>query len=345
MSTTVNPLPARLASAAGMFIAHCEDVRYRSRPATAQRIKVSFTALVAFFAAGRQFRSGKRRLNQTEGDAVPAFLRPIVGYNNVGLLETASSSNYHSMQASVNRRFAHSVQFGVNWTWSKAMDYNDGDTDSISALVPVRVWNYGMASFDRTHAFKFNWLYDVPSLKTGMAPLKFIASDWQLYGVASFVSGAPTTVGFTTTNGIDITGTASHGPRINVTGNPVLAKDDRTFYQNFNTSVFQLPAVGTFGNSAKTLLRGPGINNWDLSLSKNFPIKERVKVQFRWETYNAFNHTQFSAFDTTARFDATGRQVNGALSQFTVAATRESCSLPCARRFSPDRSEAKRDNE
>jgi hypothetical protein len=248
-----------------------------------------------------------------------AFLRPIVGYNNVGLLETASSSNYHSMQASVNRRFARTLQFGVNWTWSKAMDYNDSDTDSISTLVPVRVWNYGLASFDRTHALKFNWLYDLPSLKTSLAPVKFILSDWQWSGVASFVSGAPTTVGFTTTNGIDITGTASQGPRINVTGDPVLAKGDRTFYRNFDTSVFQLPAVGTFGNAARTLLRGPGINNWDVSLFKNFPVKERVKVQFRWEMYNALNHTQFSAFDTTARFDATGKQVNAGLGQFTVA--------------------------
>jgi hypothetical protein len=77
--------------------------------------------------------------------------------------------------------------------------------------------------------------------------------------------------------------------------------------------------VGSIGNSARTLLRGPGVNNWDLALVKSFPIHERVRVQFRSEFYNAFNHTQFSTFDTTARFDARGAQVNGQLGQFTAA--------------------------
>jgi len=78
--------------------------------------------------------------------------------------------------------------------------------------------------------------------------------------------------------------------------------------------------VGTFGNAPKTLLRGPGVNTWDLSLFKNFPIRESVNVQFRWELYNAFNHTQFMSFDTSARFDPrTGAQVNAGLGQFTDA--------------------------
>jgi hypothetical protein len=70
------------------------------------------------------------------------------------------------------------------------------------------------------------------------------------------------------------------------------------------------PAKGTLGNAAKDLLRGPGINNWDSALFKNFYVKERARLQFRLETYNTFNHTQFATLDTTARFDAAGNQVN-----------------------------------
>src|SRR5205085_8225939 len=130
-------------------------------------------------------------IDPTNGKPLPSqFERPIVGYNSVGLVETASSSNYHSMQVSINRRFARNLQFGANWTWSKAMDFNDNDTDTIIPLVS-RSWYYGLASFDRTHALKVNWLYDLPNLRTGWEPAKRVLNHWQLAGIASFVSGAP----------------------------------------------------------------------------------------------------------------------------------------------------------
>ena len=71
----------------------------------------------------------------------------------------------------------------------------------------------------------------------------------------------------------------------------MLPKSERTFSRNFDTGVFQAPAVGTIGNTGKTLLRGPGINNWDIGLARSFPIRERVRVQFRSEFYNG----QFTA--------------------------------------------------
>ena len=75
-----------------------------------------------------------------------------------------------------------------------------------------------------------------------------------------------------------------------ITGNPVLAKGDRSFARNFNTSAFALPRTGTFGNASRTVLRGPGVNNWDLAVFKNFPVvKERVRLQFRSEFFNAWN--------------------------------------------------------
>ncbi len=54
-------------------------------------------------------------------------------------------------------------------------------------------------------------------------------------------------------------------------------------------------------------------------ISRNFPLRERIRLQFRWETYNSFNHTQFSAFDTAARFDAQGAQTNTRLSEYTAS--------------------------
>jgi hypothetical protein len=247
------------------------------------------------------------------------FLRPIIGYSDISQNEDASSSNYHSLQVTANRRFARNLEFGASWTWSKAMDFVDANNGAVNTLAPLRSWNYGMAGFDRTHVLKVNWVWNLPQRQWQFAPARAILNHWQLSGIDTFSSGAPVSVGFTQVTATDLTGTPSISSRIIVTGNPVLPKGDRTFSHNFNTSVFQLPPVGSIGNAAKTILRGPGINNWDLALVKSFPIWERVRAQFRAEFYNAFNHAQFSTFDTTARFDATGAQVNGQLGQFTAA--------------------------
>ncbi|MGH9659255.1 MAG: hypothetical protein ACRD96_11980, partial [Bryobacteraceae bacterium] len=238
----------------------------------------------------------------------PAFLRTYTGYNNVNVSEQASSSNYHSMQVTANRRFARGLEFGAAWTWSKALDYNDGDNEVVSTLVSVRVWNYGLAGFDRTHAFKLHYQWELPKRRF---------FHWQISGVTSFISGAPLPVNFSTTVATDITGSPTDGARIVVVDNPVLPKGERTFSRFFHTGVFRLPARGTIGNAAKTLIRGPGINNFDIAIFKDFPIREAIRAQFRAELYNAFNHTQFSGVDNAARFDPQGNQVNARLGEMT----------------------------
>jgi hypothetical protein len=199
------------------------------------------------------------------------------------------------------------------------MDYNSADTNSVSTLVALRVWNYGLSTYDRTHLLKVNWIYDLPSTPWKTLPAKYILNGWQISGVASFISGSPVSVGFSTVNSVDTTGSPTDSARVVVTGNPVLPKSERTFSRNFQTDVFKLPPVGTIGNAARTQLRGPGINNWDTALFKTIPLYERMRLQFRMELYNAFNHTQFSAYDSTARFDATGSQVNARFGEFTAA--------------------------
>lgn len=248
------------------------------------------------------------------------FLRPLTGYNNINYREWASSSNYHSLQVTANRRFADNYQFGVAYTWSKSLDYNSGETNTVSSLVPVRIWNYGLSTFDRTHIFKFNWLWDLPRAPLSSSVLDKIINHWQISGIASFVSGQPRDVTFSTTKAVDITGTASQGPRIVVTGDPVLPRGERTFDRFFRTGVFALAEVGTFGNAARTLIRDPGINNLDIAIFKNVPVTEGARIQFRCELYNAFNHTQFSGLDRSARFDpATGEQVDKRFGAVTAA--------------------------
>ncbi|MEZ5356256.1 MAG: carboxypeptidase-like regulatory domain-containing protein [Bryobacteraceae bacterium] len=262
----------------------------------------------------------------------PNFLRPVQGWGDILLREPASSSNYHSLQAQLNRRFTRGLQFGLSYTWSKSLDYNSDDGNTVSVLVPVRVWNYGLSSFDRTHVAKLNWLYDLPSTGSNNPFVKAVLNDWQFSGIATFSSGQPLGVGFSTVTATDITGSPSDGARIDINGPAQLSRGDRTFSRFFDTSVFSLPARGTYGTAARTVFRGPGIHNWDLTAFKNFIIKERFHTQFRAEFYNAFNHTQWSGLNTGARFDAQGRQVNAQFGQ--VTATRPGRRIQLALRLS-----------
>jgi len=149
--------------------------------------------------------------------------------------------------------------------------------------------------------------------------LKAVLGNWVISGITTFQSGFPFTPGFSTTDGADITG-SDEGARIDVIGDPHLPKSERTFSRNFKTEMFARPAKGSFGNAGVGILRGPGINNWDIAISKRIPVAgEQRYFQFRGEFFNAWNHTQFSGLDTTARFDPAGKQVNPNFGAYTSA--------------------------
>ncbi len=240
------------------------------------------------------------------------FLRTYPGWGAITYREAASSSNYHSLQTTMNRRFAKGLQFGLTYTWSKVMDYGN-----LPMFRPARVWSYGKADFDQTHIFSFNYTYDLPKVSRlwNNPVTRFGLDNWEVSGITTFASGVPGGVGFSTTDGTDQTG-GGDGQRIIVTGNANLAHGERGVQRMFDPTVFQRPGVGDFGNAPKDVYRGPGINNWDVTLFKNFPLKSEHRVlQVRWEFYNVPNHTQFSDMDDTARFDQTGKQINTRLGQ------------------------------
>jgi hypothetical protein len=258
----------------------------------------------------------------TTGKPLPdTFLVPYSGYSSIQLDEFASSSSYHSMQVQVNRRFTKGLQLGGAWTWSKSMDFVSNDFAAVAQILPIRIWNYGKSDFDRTHVVQINWLWEVPGA-TKLLKNKVVGAigdHWQISGIASFISGAPSGISLSTTTGLDIPG-GGDGVRPLVTGNATLSKGDRTLLAYFNTNVFALPAIGTAGDAPRDVVRGPGTNNFDMTAFKNFPIRDRANLQLRFEAFNAFNHTQFSGMNTTAQFNpATGQQVNAAFGSLTSA--------------------------
>jgi hypothetical protein len=191
-----------------------------------------------------------------------------------------------------------------------------------------RVADYGPLFFDRTHNLVFNYVWDVPGLARGGNALdnaagRLIFNGWQVSGITNFQTGQPDNIGFSIQGigGADVnriyTGSEDYGPRVRVTGNPILGRGSRSLDRFVDTSVFAVPQVGSIGmDSAPRLIRRPGINNWDISVFKKIPVSgEQRYIQLRVEMFNAFNHTQFSDFNRSIIFNAAGQVSNLPASQ------------------------------
>ncbi|HEX6738703.1 MAG TPA: hypothetical protein VF310_10540, partial [Vicinamibacteria bacterium] len=299
---------------------------------------------------GARFQAANLDPTRQSPQALPdELLRPYRGYGGIPFLTFDANSNYHALQTSLQRRFSKGFQLGMVYTWSKAMDYQDGDKDDVTTANDRRLWNYGLSLYDRTHIFAANYLWNLPGDKIGNGFLKGIVGGWQVSGITRWQSGAPLSLAGslrtgcsiagapcanTTANnfGTDITG-GSEGWRPVVTGNPVLPRDQRTVDRWFDTTVFQPPALAQQvtnmagvqqvldrGNVGRRIAaRGPGLFNTDLALFKNINLAGNLKAQLRIEAYNVFNHTQFDTVNTTAQWDQSGAQVNPAFGKVTGA--------------------------
>ncbi len=259
------------------------------------------------------------------------FLRPYQGFGNISYIEPASSSNYHSLQTSLNRRFQKGFLLGVSYTWSKAMGTQGQDLPGINSFGAPRIdnkqreANYGPQDFDRPHNFNVNWVYELPKA-TENNLLGYALNNWQISGIYRYQTGAPYNIGFSIPgiSGYTLTGTQTiEGARIAIVGNPGSGHSSDPFRQ-FDASAFTTPKPGSLGlESGRNFLYRSPINSWDLSLSKRFAIKESIRIELRLDAFNALNHTQFDAVNSTLNvnnlterkptnlpFDETGKLVN-----------------------------------
>ena len=248
------------------------------------------------------------------------FFRPYPGYGGITYQENSGTSNYNGLHAALNRRFTRGVQLGLSYTWSKTMGLSNSDHETLPTYRPYRIWSYGKLGFDQTHKLVVSYLWELPKLSRLLPhpAVRHVFDNWEWNGITAFSSGTPSGIGLSTVDNADITG-GGDGARVVIVGKAELPRDERTFNRRFNTSAFARPARGDFGNAPKDVFRLPGINNWDLTFLKKFPLggQEKRYFQLRWEMYNAFNHAQSRGVDTGARFDVDGRQVNARFGQAT----------------------------
>jgi hypothetical protein len=214
-------------------------------------------------------------------------------------------SNYNGLELDVRRQFAQGFQLRGVYTWSRNLDDGSAWNTSVSANTPAFVsfpgnpkLDYGPAATNISHAAAINGTWELPIgrnhyLFANAAPLaQGVIGGWTLSGIATLQSGFPFSpqLGYNPTGNGDSRNPAR--PQLNPDFNGKLYS--RTQSDWFNPDAFLAPYPGTFGNTSRDSLIGPGLTDVDLSLLKNTVIHDRVHAQFRVEYFNVLNHSNFT---------------------------------------------------
>jgi hypothetical protein len=233
----------------------------------------------------------------TAGVCTVSGTRTALGPNftSDGYFITNGQSAYNSVQVNL-RHTTKSFSFLAGYTFSKSLDDSSAYGEQVNPFNPKL--SRALSAFDQTHNFVFSYSYNLPFDKLG-GP-KRLTGGWQLSGITRFATGLPVTL--YETDDRSLLGTANSGPLpIGMDtplfiGTSIHIENPRRTGQYFqsDTSQFKVEPIGTLG-SPRRFFHGPGLNNWDMALLKDTQLSERIKLQFRAEFFNVFNHTQFNA--------------------------------------------------
>lgn len=280
-------------------------------------------------------------LSPLSADQVPGF-QLLLPYPQFTSLQVdtfpIASSIYHSLQIRAEKEYANGFQFLVTYTFSKSIDDASATDDSVSWLGgnsslqdPNRPYlERSVSQFDVPHNLQFSYVYDLPigrgrKFAGNLSPvLNAFIGGWQTNGIVSFSSGRPIGLSLDSGNGIPTYG----GRRPNISG--VLKRNTGPDYlQNYFANAGQVlsePGDFTLGNASRALsnIRQPGVKNVTMSLFKEFSFakfREGMRLEYRIEAFNAFNHPQFCGPDTSARFE--DGEITGSFGQIT-----DTCNSP-----------------
>ncbi len=249
-----------------------------------------------------------RDLNQPGPSAAQFNLRPNPVFGDINVLESRGNSNYHAMQARFQQRFSHGLSALASYSWSKSIDdasgffASTGDPNFPQDSRNVRL-ERARSNFDVRQRLSLSYAYDLPFGKGRWL------GGWQTFGIWSFQTGRPFTVALHPDNDNSGTGRSSLGfgnnDRPNYLRNAKLSNPGPV--QWFDTKAFAIPARGNFGNAGRNILDGPGLVQVNASVIKNFSIGENRSLQFRVESFNLTNRTNFDLPDLTVESPSFGR--------------------------------------
>ncbi|HUI43110.1 MAG TPA: carboxypeptidase regulatory-like domain-containing protein [Terriglobia bacterium] len=254
---------------------------------------------------------------QADATAAANALRPYLGYASITDIASEFTSKYNALQISLRHRVSRGLNVGAAYTWSKTLTNNPSDTQD----APYNSYNlaadYGPASFSVGQALVVNYDYQLPFYRAQEGVRGHILGGWEVSGISTFQSGFPATIYQSADpfNASDFPGAPGTYPDgVGIDSSPVAPRPDlvgnassgpRSVAEYFNTAAFAV-AVGHFGTAGRGLVKGPGLNNWDVAAVRNIKITDRFGAQFRAEFFNAFNHASFTSFDDNINSSAFG---------------------------------------
>ncbi|MGB7762866.1 MAG: TonB-dependent receptor [Bryobacteraceae bacterium] len=239
---------------------------------------------------------------------------PYSGFGGIRLGTNDENGHYNSLQMTLRSQVRKDITLEAAYTLSKAYDPTNGgggvgDLNNLSNPYN-RAYDNGPSPLDRRDVFVMDFIYDLPILRgnSGTRLLRATLGGWQLSGIVTAETGFPLYLSLGGSQGSN--GLANGSNRPNVSGN---VSQPHSFNEWFDPSAFSAPAVGQWGDYARNSIYGPGRDNWNIALFKNFTLSEKrgSRFELRLESFNTFNHTQWSGIGTTFANTSQFGQVTG----------------------------------
>ena len=261
------------------------------------------TLMVGYFGSKGTHLTLRRNINQPVNGVRPfpalsasSPILPGVPLSNITQAESVGNSSYNALWMGTTYRLANRLEFNASYSWSKSIDYNSRSLQDVVVQDSYNVrGDRGLSDFDARHRFVIGAIYDLPFRGNQLV------EGWQLAGILQAQSGNPVNI---VTSNSSVNGVANT-LRPNVTGpvNIIGSVD-----QWFDTSVF-IPANG-FGNLGRNVVIGPRFDNVDVSVIKNTQIGDKLRLQFRGEVFDLFNHPNFGQPGNVVGTPVFGRTIN-----------------------------------
>jgi hypothetical protein len=218
-------------------------------------------------------------------------------FGNITYYITSGHSSYNAMTVKAQKNYGNGLSFILAYTWGKSMDNAPGYASSSQASsgTPQNSLNLkaerGLSDFNVGNRIVLSPVYELPFgrnkqfLTHGVTGL--VAGGWQLSGIYSYDSGRP----FTISSSVNRSGSINGVDRPNLIGNP--NNGPKTVAQWFNTAAFAGNAYGQFGSAGRNIIIGPSYSDIDFAIQRNFPLTERLGLQFRAEAFDLANKANF----------------------------------------------------
>lgn len=228
------------------------------------------------------------------GTVFPYVYGPFQGYGPIQSVEPALNAYWNALELSVRHPVGHNLYLSAAYTWQHDLSQIRGAVMFNNEGGPQNVYNpgseYGNSNMNVPQILSFSYIWNLPWYQNARGWEKQTLGGWRYAGMTTMQSG------FSLNPGLSISHQGLANRPNYVSGSLVGPK---TVQEWFNTAAFAAPAYGYFGDSTPGSLYGPGTIGFDMALYKDFHIKERNMVEFRAESFNIFNHTNFSGVDTT----------------------------------------------